>query len=140
MPRDKKERKHRLSLLSGETRTIIIYESPYRIGDTLQELLEYLGDRQVAAAREITKMYEEVIRGSLGEIISHFKEHPPKGEFTLVLAGTDELKAEVPGIEEIADELNRLVLAGMMKKEAVKEVARRFKIPKNEVYKISLVE
>jgi len=140
LPRNKKERKHRLSLLGEETRTIILYESPYRIGDTLQELLESLGDRQAAAAREITKRYEEVIRGSLGEIIEFIKEHPPKGEFTLVLAGADELKAEVPGINEITEELDRLVSAGMKKKEAVKEVSRRFKIPKNEVYKISLEE
>lgn len=140
LPRNKKERKHRLSLLSEETRTIILYESPHRIEETLRELLEYLGERQAAAAREITKKYEEVIRGSLGEIIGFFEEHPPKGEFTLIVAGADELKAEAPGIDEITEELNRLISAGMKKKEAIKEVAGRFRIPKNEVYKISLKE
>lgn len=138
LPRDKKERKDRLSLLKEETRTIILYESPYRVRETLGELIENLGDRKAAAAREITKKYEEVVRGSLSEILSHFNEHEPKGEFTLVLAGADALKRELPGREEIKEELNRLVAAGMMRKEAVKEITLRYKIPKNEVYQISL--
>jgi 16S rRNA (cytidine1402-2'-O)-methyltransferase len=138
LPRDKKERKKRLSLLNKETRTIILYESPYRMLDTLKELREHLGERQAAAAREITKKYEEIIRGSLGEILNHFQEEPPKGEFTLVLAGAGEIKEETPGLEAIREEVNRLVSAGMLKKEAIKEVARRCKVPKNEVYRASL--
>lgn len=140
LPRNKKERKRRLSLLLEETRTIILYESPYRIGDTLEELLQCLGDRQAAAAREITKRYEEVVRGSLREIIDFFKERPPKGEFTLILAGADEQKTEILGRDEISKILNGMLAQGMTKKEAVKEVADRFKISKNLVYKISLEE
>jgi 16S rRNA (cytidine1402-2'-O)-methyltransferase len=138
LPRDKKERRRRLDLLKTETRTMILFESPVRIKDTLQELSEYLGDRQVAVAREMTKRYEEVIRGSLGEVRSYFQEHSPKGEFTLVLAGVTDAKKEVPETEEIKAELLRLIAAGMTKKEAVKEVAGRYKISKNEVYKTSL--
>lgn len=140
LPRDKKERKNRLNFLKDETRTVIFYESPYRVQETLQELLACLGDRQAAVVREITKKYEEAVRGSLGEIIRHFAEHPPKGEFTLVLAGAPEMEPEAPGTDEITEALNRLVTAGMTKKEAVKEVARRYKVSKNEVYKISLAE
>ncbi|ATW26464.1 16S rRNA (cytidine(1402)-2'-O)-methyltransferase [Candidatus Formimonas warabiya] len=138
LPRDKKERKERLSLLCGELRTTILYESPYRLIETLEELLEYVGDRPAAVAREITKHYEEIIRGPLGDLILYFKEHPPKGEIALVLAGAQEAQAEFPGLGQIKEEINRLVAAGMMKKEAVKEVARRYGMPKSEVYKISL--
>jgi 16S rRNA (cytidine1402-2'-O)-methyltransferase len=74
----------------------------------------------------------------MGEILSYFKEHTPKGEFTLVLAGEAESKEGIPGTEEIREELRRLILGGKLKKEAVKEVSRHYKIPKNDVYKISL--
>lgn len=140
LPRDKKERKERLGLLKEETRTIILYESPFRVIDTLEELWDSLGDRQGAAAREITKKFEEVTRGSLKEITAYFKEHPPKGEFTLVVAGGEKTQREMPGTEEITAELNRLVSAGMMRKEAVKEVAKRFQVSKNDVYKLSIQE
>jgi 16S rRNA (cytidine1402-2'-O)-methyltransferase len=85
----KKGRQTRLRELASEPRTIILYESPHRLLKSLGELLEALGDRPAAAARELTKVYEEVLRGKLSELLAHFTKNAPRGEFVLVIAGTD---------------------------------------------------
>ncbi len=87
----KKGRATRLDSLKAETRTMIFYESPYRVVKTLKQFAEYFGpERQVSACREISKIHEESVRGTLEEVIAHFEETPPKGEFVIVLAGTTE--------------------------------------------------
>lgn len=87
----KKGRQTRLKLLSEESRTLVFYESPYRIVKTLEELAMYCGaDRQASVSREISKKFEETRRGSLAELADHFKKTTPKGEFVLVLAGAPE--------------------------------------------------
>lgn len=84
----KKGRKTKLETLANEPRTVVLYESPHKLLKTLQELRTLCGDgRQVAISREISKKFEEHIRGSLIEVIQHFEAHPPKGEFVLSLAG-----------------------------------------------------
>lgn len=84
----KKGRQTRLESLRDEQRTMIFYESPYRLLKTLQQFSEvYGGERQVSVCREISKIHEESVRGSLDEVIAHFKEHEPKGEIVIVLAG-----------------------------------------------------
>ncbi|HLS30543.1 MAG TPA: ribosomal RNA small subunit methyltransferase I, partial [Flavobacteriaceae bacterium] len=89
----KKGRKKRLAFLTEETRTMVIYESPYKLNKTLKDLMEYLGEeRKASVSREITKLHEETIRGNLKEILSHFETHKPKGEFVLVVAGFNEDK------------------------------------------------
>ena len=90
----KKGRQKRLQELSSEPRTIILYESPYRVVKCLEQLAEHFGaERRVAVVREITKKFEETVRGTLSEAIAHFKTHEPKGEFVIVVAGYD-AKAE----------------------------------------------
>ena len=87
----KKGRATRLKSLSDETRTMIFYESPYRVVKTLRQFAEYFGeDRQVSACREISKIHEESVRGTLSEVIAHFEEHEPRGEYVLVVAGKSE--------------------------------------------------
>ena len=86
---NKKGRQTRLSELAREPRTIILYESPHRLLKTLAELREHLGNRTAAVARELTKIYEEVRRGTLSEHLDYFTAHPVRGEFVLVVAGTD---------------------------------------------------
>lgn len=87
----KKGRATRLKSLSDETRTMIFYESPYRVVKTLRQFAEYFGeDRQVSACREISKIHEESVRGTLSEVIAHFEEYEPRGEFVLVVAGKSE--------------------------------------------------
>ncbi len=85
----KKGRQTKLKQLADEPRTIVLYESPHRILKSLGELEEYLGDRQAAVCRELTKIYEEVRRGPLSDLRAHFEEKTPKGEFVIVIAGTD---------------------------------------------------
>ena len=87
----KKGRKTRLEELAVETRTMIFYESPYRLVKTLQQFAEVYGEeRQVSVCREISKMHEESVRGTLAEVIAHFIETEPKGEIVIILAGRSE--------------------------------------------------
>ena len=87
----KKGRQTKLESLKEEERTMIFYESPYRLVKTLQQFAEtYGGERQVSVCREISKVHEESVRGTLDEVIAHFKEKEPKGEIVIILAGCDE--------------------------------------------------
>ena len=89
----KKGRQTKLESLKDEDRTMIFYESPYRLVKTLQQFAEtYGGDRQVSVCREISKVHEESVRGTLEEVIAHFKEKEPKGEIVIILAGCDKAK------------------------------------------------
>lgn len=86
----KKGRMTRLKMLVDEDRTMVFYESPHRLVKTLEQFITYMGeDRLVSVCREISKIYEEVVRGTLKEVVTHFKTTPPKGEFVIVLAGAD---------------------------------------------------
>jgi 16S rRNA (cytidine1402-2'-O)-methyltransferase len=86
----KKGRNKRMEELKVERRTMIFYESPYRVLKTLEQFAEAFGaDRQVSVSREISKLYNETVRGTLEEVIAHFKEKEPKGEFVIVLAGSE---------------------------------------------------
>ncbi|MBO5601444.1 MAG: 16S rRNA (cytidine(1402)-2'-O)-methyltransferase [Prevotella sp.] len=92
----KKGRKTRLEGLADEERTMIFYESPYRVLKTLEQFVEFFGaDRQVSCCREISKIHEESVRGTLEEVIAHFKEKEPKGEFVIVLAGKKDHKQKM---------------------------------------------
>lgn len=89
----KKGRQTRLKQLADEERTIVLYESPFRIVKTLSQLAEYTGnERRVSVSREISKKFEETVRGSISEVISHFSVNEPRGEFVIILAGKDNLK------------------------------------------------
>jgi 16S rRNA (cytidine1402-2'-O)-methyltransferase len=91
----KKGRATRLTQLQDEARTMIFYESPYRLVKTLQQFAEYFGaERPVSVCREISKIHEESVRGSLSEVIAHFEQTEPKGEIVIVLGGKPEEKPE----------------------------------------------
>lgn len=92
----KKGRQKRLGELKDETRTIVFYESPYRVVKTLEQFAEVFGtERPVSFCREISKVHEESVRGTIAEVLQHFKEHEPKGEFVIVLGGkSDEIENE----------------------------------------------
>ena len=86
----KKGRMKRLQELATESRTLVLYESPYRVVKCLEQIAETMGEqRRVAVVREITKKFEETVRGTVAEVIEHFKAHEPKGEFVIVVAGYD---------------------------------------------------
>ena len=90
LPRKKGEKRRLLESVGTEPRTIICFESPYRMVDSLEAMLEKLGERNVAVCRELTKLYEEVFRGTLSEAVKHF--YKPRGEFTIVIQGTGDIK------------------------------------------------
>jgi 16S rRNA (cytidine1402-2'-O)-methyltransferase len=84
----KKGRQTRLKALAEETKTMVFYESPYRVKKTLEQFVEYMGeDRHVSVSREISKKFEETVRGSVSEVLAHFEAKEPKGEFVIVLDG-----------------------------------------------------
>ncbi len=85
----KKGRQTRLLLLAEENRTMIFYESPHKLIKTLTQFLEYFGEeRQVSVSRELTKLYEETVRGTVKEVLAHYTNKPPKGEIVVVVAGS----------------------------------------------------
>ena len=89
LPQKKGRQKH-LAELKDEMRTMVFYESPYRVVKTLEQFAEVFGeDRQVSCCREISKIHEESVRGTVSEVLQHFREHEPKGEFVIVVAGCD---------------------------------------------------
>jgi len=135
LPSRSTDRKKALESIRDERRTLIFYESPHRIAGSLQDMVAVLGDRQASLSRELTKHYEETIRGGLEEILSVANERTLKGEMVLVVRGAEEVEAEEVDIKE---ELRRLLEGGMTKKEAVKELVRVHGLPRNQVYQESL--
>ncbi len=87
LPRKAGDRKRRLATVADAQRTIVAYESPHRVPAALADILEVLGDRPIAVARELTKLHEEFVRGTVSEALEHFIRHTPRGEFTLVIGG-----------------------------------------------------
>ena len=90
LPRKKGEKRSLLASVRDEPRTLLCFESPYRVVDSLAAMLEVLGDRNVAVCREMTKLHEEVFRGPLRSAVQHFQK--PRGEFTIVIQGTGDIK------------------------------------------------
>ena len=147
LPSRGKDRRARLEDLKREDRTIIFYESPYRLTDTLSDLARAFGNRQVCVAREITKHFEEIWRSSLEEAVIKFKKQPPRGEITLVLEGAIILRSELDEAEkkplsheDLALRVIVLEERGTPRKEAIKEISRQAGLPKREVYSALLAK
>lgn len=141
LPKDKKKRRAVLDELKNETRTMIIYEAPHHLKDTLRELYDALGDRTITVSRELTKKFEEHMKVSLSGAISHFDENEPRGEFVLVIEGKsrDEIDAESRAQWEdmsIEDHLKIYLDKGQDKKTAMKSVAKDRGISKRDVYQM----
>ena len=130
---DSKESKRRkeLEALKTKKETLIFYEAPHRIKEMLNDMLEVLGDRYICLARELTKKFEEFIRGNISEIIPLCDSL--KGEMVVVVEGAkdEDIYSNLDPISQIDD----LILAGMVKNEAIKTVAKRMNRDKNELYK-----
>ncbi|QGG48678.1 16S rRNA (cytidine(1402)-2'-O)-methyltransferase [Heliorestis convoluta] len=148
LPRQKKAYRQRLQELAKETRTIILYESPYRVQATLADLQDHFGaERRAALVRELTKKFEEVRRGTLGSLREEIKE-PLKGECSLVIGGCEggmETESLGEGLteEELATalmkEMERLQAAAMDHKEALKKAAQKLGLSKREAYRLKLL-
>lgn len=141
LPRNKKDRESRLKDLKTETRTMVFYESPHRLKQTLNQMYEIFGDRKLAIAREMTKAYEEVFRGNISDALKHFAEKTPRGEFTIVVAGSgNKEKMEQTSCWEqisIKDHIKMYTEQGIPKKESIKKVAKDRNLPKTKVYRES---
>jgi len=142
LPRENKDRKIVTDELMQSQETLIFYEAPHRLMDTLQFLLETFGDRKIAVCRELTKIYEEIYRGSISEALQHFEEKKPRGEFVLVLEGKrlEDIKEEQREAWinlSIEEHILKYINDGINKKDAIKLVAKERELPKSEVYKFS---
>ncbi len=134
---NKPQRKKHLAEIKNQTQTLIFYEAPHKLKRTLADLFEGLGDRKIALCRELTKMYEQVIRTTVSGAIEYFQTTEPKGEFVLVVEGCkpEEYKKEFTK-DEILKKVNELIKGGMDKKTAIKEASVMAGIPKREVYQM----
>lgn len=132
----KKNRREHLEGLKYTKETLIFYEAPQKLRNTLNDLLEHLGDRRIALCRELTKLHEEVQRGTVSEMIAHYQEKDPRGEYVLVVEGATEEKQEEAFWQKltVSAHVDYYVQTGMTKKEAVKAVAADRGVAKNEIY------
>ncbi len=137
LPRKKGERKKILSKLKDEERTLIFYEAPHRIKQLIDEILEVLGNREAVLVRELTKVYEEILRGSVKEIKEKIQAKKPKGELTFLVKGEGKKASEKISSEEIYHLVQDLIAQGFSKKEAIKKVAQEKKVSKKFVYDIA---
>jgi 16S rRNA (cytidine1402-2'-O)-methyltransferase len=136
LPRRAGERHERLRALAEDPRTIVLFESPRRVAATLEEVVEVLGDRRVALARELTKVHEEVVRGSASEVLAEVRRRGElKGEVALVVEGAAGGPASKPAMERLVAEARELAAGGMRKREAASEVARRHGASANAIYR-----
>jgi 16S rRNA (cytidine1402-2'-O)-methyltransferase len=137
LPNKSTGRRHLLESVIAEKGTLLLLEAPHRLQDSLQDILTVLGDRRIAVCRELTKMHEEIYRGTVSQALTHF--NAPKGEFTLVIEGN---KMESPQelTTEIAQKLNDLRKSGATAKEAIAGVAAETGLSKRELYRAWLAQ
>ncbi|ACK69985.1 Uroporphyrin-III C/tetrapyrrole (Corrin/Porphyrin) methyltransferase [Gloeothece citriformis PCC 7424] len=139
LPTKEGEKRDRLSSLSHETRTLIFYEAPHRLLQTLENLGEGLGySRKIVLGRELTKLHEELWRGTLKEAIAFYQTHSPKGEFTIVIEGAilDEKQTLSP--EQLKIELHHLLEEGMTRSQASRHLAQLTSLPRRHLYQLAL--
>jgi 16S rRNA (cytidine1402-2'-O)-methyltransferase len=132
------ERKELLSRLASAAETTVLFESPERLTSLLGELSDWCGpERPAVAARELTKVHEEFVRGTVGELAEHFETHPPRGEITLVVAGAAPVETS-QGMDEAAVRAlaGPLLDGGTPPSRVAREVAARLRVPRNRVYRI----
>lgn len=133
-------RRDLLDRVAASADTVVLFESPQRLVRLLEDLASACGpDRRVSVARELTKIHEEFVRGTLSEAARYYGEHPPRGEVTLVVAPADNAPADPRVVEEEARVLARALLAeGRRASQVAKAVARRLDVSRNDAYRIVL--
>ena len=137
LPRKGAARLHRLEEISKNPRTTVIYESPHRLRRTLDDLVQHVGGtRKATVARELTKIHEEYLRGTLGELVQIFSEKEPKGEFVIVVEGKENDIAM--STDQVLIALTEAKKQGMSTRDAVKEVAALSGVSKSKVYELYL--
>jgi 16S rRNA (cytidine1402-2'-O)-methyltransferase len=137
LPRKGGERRKLFAELAGERRTFVAYEAPHRLLESLRDAQSVLGERPICVARELTKLHEELFRGTLGEALAHFEAQAPRGEFTLVIGGAPEGQGEWDETV-VRAELTRLAREGVPGQDAVRQVMARSGWRKRAVYDLWL--
>ena len=133
----KKQRREHLDEVKYFRRTLIFYEAPHKLVYTLTDMLEAFGDRRIALCRELTKIHEEVLRGTISEMIEYYKEKSPKGEYVLIIEGaSEEETTEEITLEKACEMAERLISDGRKASDACKEIAKLTGFAKSEIYNI----
>lgn len=136
LPRKSGQQKDFFESKKAYPETQIFYESPYRVSDTLENMLAIYGDRQVVLVRELTKLYEEYQRGSISELLEYIAENPLKGECLLIVSGQDQAVLTEAAAEDLdpAELVSSLVEAGEKPNQAIKKIAKTYGLNRQEVY------
>ncbi|WP_238655775.1 16S rRNA (cytidine(1402)-2'-O)-methyltransferase [Paenibacillus piscarius] len=139
LPRERKDIRTVLASLRSAQGTLLFYESPHRVAKTLAHLLEAFGNRRVTLARELTKRYEEFLRGTLEECLSWLEDHPPLGEYVIVLEGESKEEAELAESSwwrelEVEAHVAHYEASGVTRKEAMKKAASDRGLSKRDIY------
>jgi 16S rRNA (cytidine1402-2'-O)-methyltransferase len=139
LPKDKKERRRVLEEMERETRTLIVYEAPHRLKETLRELNQALGNRSITICRELTKKFEEHRKTTIEEAMTYYEQNDPRGEYVLIIAGKtkEEVAAEETARWEelsIEEHLQKYLDEGLEKKDAMKAVAKDRGVSKRDIY------
>ena len=135
----KKSRHTHLESLKSEQRTMVFYEAPHKLLNTLESMAEVFGgDRSISLCRELTKLHEEVVRTTLSGAIDLYTQQAPKGEFVLVVAGAPEEEKPTATVEDAVKRVAELMAEGLSRKDAVKQTAQELDLPKNVVYDAAL--
>ena len=133
----KKQRREHLDEVKYFRRTLIFYEAPHKLVYTLTDMLEAFGDRRIALCRELTKIHEEVLRGTISEMIEYYKEKSPKGEYVLIIEGaSEEETTEEITLEKACEMAEKLISDGKKASDACKEIAKLTGFAKSEIYNI----
>jgi 16S rRNA (cytidine1402-2'-O)-methyltransferase len=140
LPRKSGQRRQLLAAAAREPRTLVAYEAPHRLLEALADIEAALGDRPVAVARELTKLHEEIFRGTASAARQHFEQKEVLGEVTLVIAGAAPEAAEAWDASRVRAELDRLAGEGVRRKEAARMVAELANWPAREVYRLATEE
>ncbi|MBU5435802.1 16S rRNA (cytidine(1402)-2'-O)-methyltransferase [Pseudoflavonifractor sp. MSJ-37] len=139
LPMNKKNRKAHLDALREEPRTMIFYEAPHKLLSTLEDLRSWFGgERRLSVCRELTKLHEEVRRGTIEDALSWFGEHAPKGEFVLILEGAAVREEEAPTLEQGLARVEALLEAGQSLRDAVRQTAKDMGLPRKALYDMAV--
>ena len=139
LPTGSKERTERLEYLQQEHRTIVLYEAPHRLLTTLKDLVGVLGEkRQIAVTRELTKLYEEIWRGTLIKAINSYQDRYPRGEYTLIVQGKLSFEGKPLSDEDLKRELKQLMEAGVSRSKASQQLAQVTTFSRKYLYKLAL--
>lgn len=137
LPRRRKDRRRLLEQVAAAVRTLVVFEAPHRLRKSLVDIQDTLGDRPMAACRELTKLHEEIVRGSLAEVRAHFDATEPRGEFTLVIGGASIIEKHWSR-DAVEREFSDLLAQGLSRPEATRRLAHISGWRRSDIYDLGL--